>query len=88
MTFSSFDEFYFMASIESKRVPRSGNFSFRNRKKANGARYGEGWSMVFVAFLALRLNASPTPVEIVEPRGAPSSYAVLNKFHEPTCWKF
>ena len=29
----------------------------------------------------LRLNLSPIPVQIVESRGAPSSYAVLKKFH-------
>ena len=29
----------------------------------------------------LRLNVSPIPVQIVEFRGAPSSYAVLEKFH-------
>ena len=31
--------------------------------------------------LDLRLNVSPIPVQIVESRGAPSSYAVLKKFH-------
>ena len=29
----------------------------------------------------LRLNVSPIPVQIVESRGAPSSYAVAKKFH-------
>ena len=29
----------------------------------------------------LRLNVSPIPVQIVESRGAASSYAVLKKFH-------
>ena len=35
-----------------------------------------------------RLNVSPIPVQIVESRGAPSSYAVLKKFHEFAWWKF
>ena len=41
MSFSSFHEFCLMASMESKRVPRSGNFSFRNRKKSHVARSDE-----------------------------------------------
>ena len=32
MAFCSFHEYFFIASIESKQVPRSGNFSFGNRK--------------------------------------------------------
>ena len=36
----------------------------------------------------LRLNVSPIPVQIVESRGAPSSYAVLKKFHGLAWWKF
>ena len=36
----------------------------------------------------LRLNVSLIPVQIVESRGAPSSYAVLKKFHGLAWLKF
>ena len=36
-----------------------------------------------VVYKVLRLNASSISLQIVEPRGAPSSYAVLEKFHGP-----
>lgn len=44
-----------MASIDSKWLPRNGNFSFGNRTKPYGAISDEycGWSMTFIAFLAL-----------------------------------
>ena len=37
-------------------------------------------------FKSLRLNVSPIPVQIVDSRGAPSSYAVLKKFHGLAWW--
>ena len=40
------------------------------------------------ALSVLRLNVSPIPVQIVESRGAPLSYAVLKKFHGLAWWKF
>ena len=39
-------------------------------------------------WISLELNASPIPVQIVEFRGAPSSYAVSEKLDEPAWWKF
>ena len=43
-----------MSSIDWKRVPRSGNFSFGKSKKSAGSIAGEfgGCSMIFVEFLA------------------------------------
>ena len=57
MAFSSFNEFLFMASIDSWRVPRSRYLSFRNRKKSQGAKSGEyeGSAMTFVSCLAKNL---------------------------------
>ena len=43
---------------------------------------------IYYMILYLRLNVIPIPVQIVESRGAPSSYAVLKKFHGLTWWKF
>ena len=59
MVSSSIHEFYLMASIESNRVPRSGNFNFGNRKESRGEESGEygASSIVFAAVLAL--NRSP-----------------------------
>jgi len=37
MIFSSFSKFSFIASIDSKHLPRSNNFSFENRKKLHRA---------------------------------------------------
>ena len=34
----------------------------------------------------LKLNASPIPVQMVESRRAPTSYAVLKKFYRPA-WR-
>ena len=39
------------------------------------------WIKEHIRELHLRLNVSPIPVQIVEPRGALLSYAVLKKFH-------
>ena len=44
------------------------------------------WDLVKI--FTLTLNASPVPVQIVESRGAPLSYAVLKKCHGSTWWKF
>ena len=53
MAFSSFSEFLFMASIDSRPIPRSAYLSFGNRKNSLGAKYGVygGWAMTFVSCL-------------------------------------
>lgn len=59
MAFSSFSEFSFMTSVDRKRLPRSGNFTFGNRKKSHEAISGEygAWSMTWVEFLTEDLFA-------------------------------
>ena len=48
-------------------------------------RYQSVLNREFESFHVLRLNASLIPVQIVESRGAPSSYAVLKKFLGLAC---
>lgn len=62
MDFSSFDEFSFMASTDSKRLPQSDNFSFESKKKLHRGISGEygAWSMTFVVILATKLSSLGT----------------------------
>ena len=53
-------------------------------KQWNWLKFCQLWS----ERLYLRLNVSSIPVQIVESRGAPSSYADLKKIYGLAWWKF
>ena len=50
-------------------------------RKSSAKRECRDENVFLKADRALRLVVSPIPVQIVEFRGAPSSYVVLKKFH-------